>query len=76
MNLKIPEEISLIGFDDMPSVRYVTPQLTTVNLNNHVIGRTAVSRLVELIRYPKDNTVHVQDAVNVNLVVRDSVSRK
>ena len=76
MNLRIPEEISLIGFDNMPTTKYVTPQLTSINLNNHIIGKNAVCRLIELIQQPHNNTVHIQNIVSVNLVVRDSVSQK
>ncbi len=78
MNIGVPEEVSVIGFDDMPSARYVTPRLTTVALNNKAVAKNAVYRLTELIR-KKDrryNAVHMQTAVGVDLVIRSSVKNK
>ena len=78
MNIKVPEEISIIGFDDMPSAKYVTPRLTTVSLNNEIIAKNGVYRLTEMIR-KKDwqhDTVHMQTAVSVDLVIRNSVNKK
>jgi LacI family transcriptional regulator len=47
--LSIPEDISLIGFDDIPQSAMVHPQLTTVRQPLEQMGRIAVSLLVEQI---------------------------
>ncbi len=78
MSIRVPEDISVIGFDDMPSAKYVTPRLTTVSLNNQMIAKNAVYRLAELIRERdwQHNTVYMQTAVSVDLVIRNSVNKK
>ncbi len=47
--LSIPEDISIIGFDDIPQASIVHPQLTTVRQPLEQMGRIAVNLLVEQI---------------------------
>src|SRR5699024_8151829 len=49
--LKVPEDVSLIGFDDLPFCSITTPGLTTIRVFKQEMGRTAVRRLLELVRY-------------------------
>ncbi len=48
--IRIPEDVSIIGFDDMPFCSITTPGLTTIRVFKQEMGRTAVRRLIELIR--------------------------
>jgi LacI family transcriptional regulator len=43
--VRVPEDIALAGFDDIPIARYVTPALTTVRVRIADLGRTALERL-------------------------------
>jgi DNA-binding LacI/PurR family transcriptional regulator len=45
IGLKIPGDLSLIGFDDVPFSRHIEPPLTTVRVNKEFMGRLAVRRL-------------------------------
>ena len=47
--LKIPEDIAVIGFDNMITSAHVTPPLTTMNIDRHEMGRIAVSRLFDIM---------------------------
>ncbi|MEJ6782666.1 LacI family DNA-binding transcriptional regulator [Aminobacter sp. Piv2-1] len=47
--LRVPEDVSVTGFDDLPAARYVVPQLTTVAQPVRAIGRQAVNELLALI---------------------------
>jgi DNA-binding LacI/PurR family transcriptional regulator len=47
--VRVPEEISLIGFDDIDLCLYVEPHLTTIHQDAEAIGRGAVERLIQLI---------------------------
>ncbi len=68
----IPEDISLIGFDDVVSASYSHPGLTTVRIPLEDMGRTAVKLLFESI---EDNTSVIKNTVlNVELIIRDSCS--
>ena len=48
--LRVPEDISLIGMDDIPSIRYVEPKLTTIHVPMEEMGRMAVRILQDRIR--------------------------
>lgn len=45
--LRIPEDISIIGFNDQPNARYMMPPLTTVRIETKYIGYAAVDLLVD-----------------------------
>ncbi len=47
--LRVPDDIALAGFDDIPIARFVTPPLTTVRVRIADLGRRAFERLVALI---------------------------
>ncbi|WP_072016813.1 DNA-binding transcriptional regulator CytR [Erwinia oleae] len=50
MGLRIPQDISLIGFDDIELSRYSDPQLTTVSQPRFEIGREAMNLLLEQLQ--------------------------
>ncbi len=70
--LRIPEDISITGIDDIVLSRYVEPPLTTVKIDKTEMGRTAFSMLIKKIN-GKDvsNTQIASD----NLVARGSTCR-
>ncbi|MFW5695057.1 MAG: LacI family DNA-binding transcriptional regulator [Alkalispirochaeta sp.] len=47
--LRVPEDISVVGFDDIPEARLVRPQLTTVSQPGYDKGRHAADTLMQLI---------------------------
>ena len=47
--VKVPDQVSVIGFDDMPLARYIIPQLTTVAQPIREIGELAVDQIVRLM---------------------------
>lgn len=48
--LRIPEDIKIVGFDDVPLARHLTPPLTTVHAPTEEVGRKATDLLVRLVR--------------------------
>jgi LacI family transcriptional regulator, repressor for deo operon, udp, cdd, tsx, nupC, and nupG len=48
--LKVPEDISVIGFDDIRFARYMDPPLTTVAQPKDELGREAMNMLIEILR--------------------------
>jgi Transcriptional regulators len=77
LGLRVPEDISLIGFDDTPFSTHTDPPLTTVRVDKEAMGRLAVQRLVARIRSPEGGTTHhpVHNQMPVSLVVRQSCCR-
>jgi DNA-binding LacI/PurR family transcriptional regulator len=47
--VKVPDDMSVVGFDDLPESRFFQPPLTTVRLDFELQGRLAVQRLLRLI---------------------------
>jgi LacI family transcriptional regulator, galactose operon repressor len=70
--LRVPEDVSVVGFDDLAYATIVTPRLTTVRQPLAEMGRTAVSMLVRLLEHKRIETVHVQ--LGTRLVVRESTA--
>ena len=69
-NLRVPEDVSVIGFDDIKAAAFTLPRLTTINQPLEEIGRVATQSLLNRIH----NTVMPRDEIIVepNLVVRES----
>ena len=69
-NLRVPEDISVIGFDDIKAAAYTLPRLTTINQPLEEIGRIATQSLLNRIH----NTILPRDEISVDpsLVVRES----
>jgi LacI family transcriptional regulator, galactose operon repressor len=68
--LRVPEDLSVVGFDDVEHATIVTPALTTVRQPLAEMGRTAVSLLMRLLERHSFETLHVELATR--LVVRES----
>lgn len=49
LGYKLPEDVSIIGFDDIPMSKYLTPGLATMSCNFEQIADTAVNSLIDLI---------------------------
>jgi len=67
---RIPEDISIIGFDDIPQAVQVSPQLTTVQQPLAEMGREAARRLLGLMQEPDRPYAHVE--LRTQLMVRAS----
>ncbi|MBC8728693.1 LacI family DNA-binding transcriptional regulator [Paraburkholderia sp. UCT2] len=48
--VRVPDDVSLVGFDDLPTSSYMTPPLTTVRQPTYEIGRLAAQGIVQMIR--------------------------
>jgi len=70
--LRVPEDLSVAGFDDSEHASLITPALTTVRQPLAEMGRTAVNLLRRLIDGQRVETLHVE--LGTRLVVRDSTA--
>jgi LacI family transcriptional regulator len=69
-NLRIPNDVSLVGFDDIPQAAHVHPALTTVRQPLEEMGRAAARMLLERIKDPLRPLARVE--LPTELVVRQS----
>ncbi len=70
--LRIPEDVSLVGFDDLEMVEHLTPPLSTVRVNKEALGYIAVKSLIT--RATDMDAVSVTHVLDVELIKRASVS--
>ncbi len=70
--LSVPEDLSVVGFDDVEQATVITPELTTVRQPLEEMGRMAVTLLTRLLERQRFETLHVELATR--LVVRDSTA--
>jgi LacI family transcriptional regulator len=71
---RIPEDISIIGVDDIPFAAMTMPALTTMRISRSALGTLAVDVLRKRIKYPNWPSMHMR--VSGRLVVRGSTIRK
>lgn len=69
--VRVPEDVSVIGYDDGTASSFVFPPLTTLHVNRTRIGELAVERLLSLFTTPDDAVV--KSTVSVSLVERESI---
>ncbi|TQN28347.1 LacI family transcriptional regulator [Haloactinospora alba] len=71
--LSVPEDLSVVGFDDTHGALWTDPPLTTVRQPLHEMGRVATRTVMQLARGEAPDSHHVQLATR--LVVRESTTR-
>lgn len=72
--INIPEQLSVIGYDDIELARYLTPALTTIHQPKQQLGRTAVEVLLERLNNPGSSSKTIQ--LEPSLVIRDTVKSR
>jgi DNA-binding LacI/PurR family transcriptional regulator len=70
--LRVPDDVSVVGFDDIDVVKHLTPALTTVRVNKEAIGAVAIRSL--LTRFADPESTSVTSIIDVELIVRASVA--
>ncbi|WP_024286803.1 LacI family DNA-binding transcriptional regulator [Cellulomonas sp. KRMCY2] len=71
----VPQQVSVVGFDDVPAATQVSPTLTTVSVPLQLLARAAVDVLLEPHGHaPDDPAAGRTQTVPVSLVVRDSTA--
>jgi DNA-binding LacI/PurR family transcriptional regulator len=71
--LKVPQDVALAGFDDIPPSRYLNPPLTTVRAPTEQVGHEAVKQLVKRIR---TGQADAEVLLPTELVIRQSCGCK
>ncbi len=72
--LRVPEDVAVVGYDDIPTAAYAVPPLTTVRTNPKEQGRRAGELLIRLVGGEKPSTREVQIG-NAELVIRASCGK-
>lgn len=70
--LRVPEDVSVLGADDIPLSRLVTPPLTTIRIPREELGREAFQIIQRMLA--GDAPTGVEQSINSHLVVRASTA--
>lgn len=70
-NLRIPDDVSIVGFDDIPWAKYSDPPLTTVQLPAESIAQSACTLLLNLIN-DRNSDKKQQIILDTELIIRKS----
>jgi DNA-binding LacI/PurR family transcriptional regulator len=73
---RVPEEISVVGFDDIPEATYFYPPLTTVRQDFDELGQRALRTLIELIDGRPGVARGPRMPVTPELMVRSSAAQR
>ncbi|MEN5273860.1 LacI family DNA-binding transcriptional regulator [Stenotrophomonas lactitubi] len=71
LGVRVPDDLSIVGFDDLASSRYLTPPLTTIRQPMREIGERAVNLLLAII---EQADVPRQQTLEFSLMVRGSTA--
>lgn len=69
--MRVPEHVSIVGFDDLPSSLYASPPLSTIHQPAYELGRLAASAMLQLLSGQKP----VVDLPGPRLIARESSRR-
>jgi len=72
LGLNIPQDLSLVGFDNIQLAHLVVPALTTMRVDKMGMGRLAAQHLSNRIQYPEAG--YVKSVIKPSLIQRDSVA--
>lgn len=67
VNINVPQDIKIIGFDDIPQNKYSSPTLSSVKHNTSQISELAVENLLKLIEYPENTGDTIITPVSLSL---------
>ncbi len=70
--LRVPDDISVVGYDDIPESRHFLPPLTTVRQDFHALGRLSVTLLIAALQ---GDVAPRSGMIPPELVVRESTAR-
>ena len=75
LGLRVPDDVSVVGFDDLDILQSLAPHLTTINVPRREMGVRAAEILVEKISGHGDGALTVQKVtLDASLVVRDTTA--
>lgn len=67
----IPQDVAVVGFDDIPLCECIDPPLTTIHVPKLIMGKTAVKRLIGIVERKNIHPIKIE--INTELIRRNSV---
>lgn len=67
--IKVPEDVSVVGFDNLPISGYTIPGLTTISMNYKELAKKILEKIVSLL----DGKIVKSEEIESKLIIRESV---
>ena len=74
LNVNVPKDMSVIGYDDIEYVKYFNPPLTTISQPKEELGIKAVKSIIDMIQNKSIEQTSFQ--IHPKLIIRKSVSKQ
>jgi len=68
----IPEDVGVLGFDDIYMSKFIEPELSTIRQPNYEMGYKAVEMLVNILENPTEENIKRELVLNTELIIRES----
>jgi len=73
INLKVPQDLKIVGYSNDPRTEIITPPITSVNQFPEIMGESVVAALMTLIQSPASPTSgYSQEIIPIQLIARES----
>ncbi|MEI4780753.1 LacI family DNA-binding transcriptional regulator [Streptococcus pasteurianus] len=69
LGIRVPEDIAVVGFDNIKESSIVSPELSTIDVSKQLLAHTALNQVLNLIENP---TEHIQSFIGTHFVKRQS----
>lgn len=73
---QVPDDVSVVGFDNLPESVYCCPKLTTISQNMDLKAKTIGKTILSMVNEKEESTSASSIKVDVNLIERNSVSSR
>jgi DNA-binding LacI/PurR family transcriptional regulator len=75
MGIRVPDEVSVIGFDNVPMCQFMCPSLSSVDLSAEATAAEAVRRLLQAVEHPGEGAPSTRTLLQPRLVARESTAQ-
>ena len=70
---KVPDDISVCGYDDIELAQYHTPSLSTIHVKSYEIGKIAAQKLIDKIE--NRDKLRIMHDIQASLIIRESCTQ-
>jgi len=75
-NIRVPQDIALVGFSNEPFTSLITPSITSISQNNKEIGRLVAEQFLQRVNEKKGKREVSKTILKPKLIIRDSSKKK
>ena len=72
LGIQVPEQVGLIGYDNIPVCQYTSPALTTINQPTYTIGNLCCEKLIYCLNNKDEDVYYTNLVIRPDLVIRES----